>query len=45
MPRISIFRLRGVVTHPIMTRACYSIRFNTLMQEMDVSSRVMIYAR
>jgi hypothetical protein len=45
MACISTFRPRGVATHTVMARACYSIRINTVMQVMDVLSRVMTYAR
>jgi len=41
MARISTFDPRGVATHAVMAQACYSIRIDTMMQEMDLSSRVM----
>jgi len=45
MPRISTFRPRGVATHTVMARACYSIRIDTATEQMDVSGWVMTYAR
>jgi hypothetical protein len=41
MPRISTLDLRGVATRAVMAQACSSICIDTMMQDMDVSSRVM----